>query len=130
MSNFKGIMRLTKADANHDAFEECIGAFCADIAELRLKPTLKIHIVDDHLSTFVKSKSSGFSLAAFSEQGMESCHCFHEQYSVSDVVEQRSHFVPGVRTAQGLAIFELMTILILYYNKKLSIISRPPEVRL
>ncbi len=71
MSTFNDIMRMTKADANHDAFKEHIGAFCTDIAELRLKPTLKIHIVDDHLSTFVKSKSSGFSLAAFSEQAME-----------------------------------------------------------
>ncbi len=71
-------MRMTKAGANIAAFEEATVGFCADIAELQLKTTLKIHIVDDHLSTFVKSMPSCFSLAAYSQQAMETCHYHHE----------------------------------------------------
>ncbi len=71
---------MTHVDANVDAFEEAVVAFCADFEELGIKTTLKMHIVDEHLTTFVKSVSSGFSLAAFSEQAMESCHYFHEKY--------------------------------------------------
>ncbi len=78
LSNFHDVMRMTKAGANIDAFEEATVGFCADIAELQLKTTMKIHIVDDHLSTFVKSMPSGFSLAAYSEQAMETCHYHHE----------------------------------------------------
>ncbi len=77
MSNFNNIMRMTKPGANTDAFEEVI-EFGADMAELQLKTTLKMHIVDDHLATFVKSMPSGFSLAAYSEQAMESTHYYHE----------------------------------------------------
>ncbi len=81
LSNFNDIMRMTKPGSNVDAWEEAIVAFCADIAELRIKTTIKIHIVDDHISTFVKSFAGGFSLAAYTEQAMESCHYYHASYS-------------------------------------------------
>ncbi len=72
LANFNDVIRMTKAGAKADAYEEVVVEFCADIAELRIKTTLKIHIVDDHISSFVESTSGGFALAAYSEQAMES----------------------------------------------------------
>ena len=98
LSNFGDVMTLARPGANADAFEEATAAFCADIAELRIKTTIKIHIVDEHISTFVKSHSNGFSLAAYSKQAMEACHYRYEQYgrrySVPDSFH--SHAAPRV----------------------------------
>ncbi len=46
---------MTHVDANVDAFEEAVVAFWADFEELGIKTTLKMHIVDEHITTFVKS---------------------------------------------------------------------------
>ena len=81
MSNFNHIMRMTKPGANTEAFEEAIAAFGANVTELLLKTTLKMHIIDDHLATFVKSIPRGFSLAAYSEQAFETCHYYHELFT-------------------------------------------------
>lgn len=75
MKNFREVMQITFAaggDVSRD-WQKPLVAFTSEVAELRVKVSVKLHLMSGHLKKAVIS-ANGVSLAAFSEQAFEACH--------------------------------------------------------
>lgn len=58
----------------NEDWEAPLKQFAADVQQMNLSISIKIHIVDRHFAEFLKNHARGVSLAAYSEQAMEACH--------------------------------------------------------
>ena len=74
LQTFNEVRKSCFGQAVSENYEKCITDFSEAYRSLGISIPLKVHLVESHLSEFIKMKGGEIGAGYYSEQAMESCH--------------------------------------------------------